>query len=648
MKINNLIQEALKAIEAEIEAVREKPSQDVLLDGEKSDRQPPGEHYYEFETRNQSIQYAELIKAELDDEDLEIHPVEFDDDTLILNFPGDMGATIDRMKVEWENDFVLRKLNEALGRLIDADDEIAKRMQLLFDTNVEREEIENSEEVSTDHQRNDAQLEAIEKSMRNRVTYVWGPPGTGKTSTLGYIIANYLAGDQSVLFASNTNRAVDVGLLSVLEALHTINEERLVQKATRFGEAALDSPHLNEVLFDHQIEQKAMEQEQKVSQMKSTLDEYQQLQEEADELIAEDKEVPKKLDLRCRMLGDKVDEYGGEDALEEKIADMLSVNELVELKKKKLVATTLAKVCTSELFTTLDFDAVVIDEASMANLPYLLVLAAKARKHIVVVGDPMQLPPIALTDQREAKQFLEQDIFAFVSGAKTTEDLFAWHDQNESITCFFNRQYRLKQDLAQLISSVFYQNRLKSDESVSGGTTGSGSDKTVSVVDSAGFHPHLVKKDSDGGFKPKNEVHLFLVNKLVNRFLMKHAIPMHEIGVIVPFRSAVYDTRDLLREEGYNGVEVGTIHTFQGREKEVIIFDTVMSGELQGGGVRHYSVRPFDEAKNGLSVPRLLNVAFSRSKKYLVIIADMRHINRVYENKFLGDLLNRLSHVNVG
>ena len=61
-----------------------------------------------------------------------------------------------------------------------------------------------------------------------------------------------------------------------------------------------------------------------------------------------------------------------------------------------------------------------------------------------------------------------------------------------------------------------------------------------------------------------------------------------------------------------------------------------MSGEIQYGQQRHYSVRPFDETKNGMSVPRLLNVAFSRSKELLIVIADMNHINKVYGRKFFG------------
>ena len=69
----------------------------------------------------------------------------------------------------------------------------------------------SGDSIAQDGHRNDAQKDAIEKALTNRTVFIWGPPGTGKTATLGYIIANYLEQGKSVLFASNTNRAVDVG-----------------------------------------------------------------------------------------------------------------------------------------------------------------------------------------------------------------------------------------------------------------------------------------------------------------------------------------------------------------------------------------------------------------------------------------------------
>ncbi|HLR77000.1 MAG TPA: DEAD/DEAH box helicase, partial [Balneolaceae bacterium] len=317
------------------------------------------------------------------------------------------------------------------------------------------------------------------------------------------------------------------------------------------------------------------------------------------------------------------------------------LNERKELMRFRLTATTLAKVCTSDLFSGLSYDAVVIDEASMANLPYLMVLAAKAKKHIVVVGDPMQLPPIAITGHRASRRFLEKDIFTHVSKSKTTEDLFNWHDFNKPITTFFDTQYRMKQDLAEVLSAVFYEGRLKTTNNKIHTPNNNGQVNTVNIIDTQKYEPVLTQKDEKHGFNPVNEVHLQIIIRMVKRLVINNNILPEEIGIMVPFRNSVYDIKDRLYGQGFSEIEVGTIHTFQGREKQVIIFDTVMSGERQFGGMRHYSVRPFDEEKNGLAVPRLLNVAFSRSKERLVILADMNHINRMYRDKYLGRLLRQ-------
>lgn len=641
MKVKKLIKEAIEAVEAEIEAVQQKPAEDVLREGVRKATQPPGEHHYEFETHNASIRYAEVIRAEWEDKELEIYPVELDEQKITLNFPKSVGERVESLHVEWENDFVLRCLYDELMVLKNAGKKQRKRIESVFDPANEKDE-EAEGEPRHDGRRNEAQLEAVRKAMTNRVLFVWGPPGTGKTATLGYIMANYLAAGKRVLFASNTNRAVDVGLLSAIEALRTIGSNEIEPKTTRYGEPALESSLLEERLFEKHIEKMREERKGRAAEKSSTLEEYQRLQQEVDELMEADEEVPQALDLRCQLLGDKVDEAGGPLAMEEEIDRLLSVNEMAELRKKKLVATTLAKVCTSDLFREMDFDAVVVDEASMANLPYLLVLAGKARKHMVMVGDPMQLPPIALTDQREARDFLERDIFSYVSEAESTGELFEWHDRNRAITCFFDVQYRMRHDLASLISSVFYEGRLKSAGEEDAPEDSGSRHTSVTLFDSSRYRPVLQKKSGDRGFQPLNEVHLQLLERMVKRLVIKNAVPMNEIGIIVPFRSTVYDVRDRLYEMGFGEVEVGTIHTFQGREKRFILFDTVMSGEGAGRGKRHYSVRPFDEAKNGLSVPRLLNVALSRSKDRLVVIADMQHFQRVYGGKFMGRLLEKM------
>lgn len=659
-EVKKLIKQAITAVEAEIEAVREKPSHDVFFDGKRSEHSPLDEFHYEFKTQNRSIRFADVVRGTMDgvDEELELYVVEAKEKKVTLHFPHNYGEAIQSVHLEWENDFVLRRLKSELEYLYNTEHKTYREgIDALFDPDKSREDQSDTKiRVLDDSRRNEAQHEAMVKSLQNRVLFIWGPPGTGKTSTLGFIIANYLVKGKKVLFASNTNRAVDVGLLSAMEALTAVEKEHLEDKITRFGEIALDSPRLEQVHFQNQIERREEQHKQKASKLIQLLGRFKKLQREINNLVDLGETVPDELQRSIEVLEKQLDEHGGEMDVEDKIDEMTRINERKELMRFQLTATTLAKVCTSDLFDGLSYDAVVVDEASMANLPYLMVMAAKAKKHIVVVGDPMQLPPIAITNHNASRRFLEKDIFTFASKSKTTEDLFSWHDFNSPITTFFDMQYRLKQDLAEVLSSVFYEGRLKtaagakrqeaSESSVSDMqnmslNTNSKAGNTVNVIDTQKYGPVLTQKDDKRGFNPVNEIHLQVLMRMVKRLIISNNTLPDEIGIMVPFRNSVYDIKDRLYGQGFDKVEVGTIHTFQGREKKVIIFDTVMSGEKQFNGTRHYSVRPFDEDKNGLAVPRLLNVAFSRSKERLVILADMDHINRMYRDKYLGRLLAR-------
>ena len=53
----------------------------------------------------------------------------------------------------------------------------------------------------------------------NRVTYLWGPPGTGKTRTLSALVRHFSAVEKKILIASNTNQAVDQVLRQLCDAL---------------------------------------------------------------------------------------------------------------------------------------------------------------------------------------------------------------------------------------------------------------------------------------------------------------------------------------------------------------------------------------------------------------------------------------------
>jgi len=642
-KVKTEIKKAIEAVEKEIKAVQERPSHEVLNNGELAKNvEGDGEHYYyRFPTRNQSIQYAETIETAIGGKTYKSKPHQFDEDGIVLEFEDQLEGEPDRAELEWINDFVLRRLQDELQILVDAKEDKLENIEAVF--HPVDETADEFPDIFDDGRRNDAQYTAIQKAVHNRVLFIWGPPGTGKTSTLGYIIANLLKEGKRVLFASNTNRAVDIGMISVIDALQTAGENRLISKITRYGELALEGESLDAIHFENLMESRRNEQKRQQSEIKNLVDRYKKLKKNQDGAEGNEEESGPgtKQKNEFKLLEQQVKRRGGLEALELELEVSETANYHSELKKFDVIGTTLAKVCTSEHFGTMSFDAVVVDEASMANLPYLFVLAAKAEEHMVAVGDPMQLPPIAVTDDWKAKDYLEEDIFTYVSGAESTGDLFRWHDEHPDITAFFDVQYRLKSELAGMISSVFYENRLKTAESLQKKSEMSG--QSVFLLDSARMNPHLTQNREGRGYRPRNECHLQIIRKLSHKLVMQELVPTKEIGIIVPFRSCVYDIRELLYGQGLKGIEVGTIHTFQGRQKQVIVFDTVMSGEKHARGQRHYSVRPFDEAKNGLSVHRLLNVAFSRTQSHLYVLADMNHINHVYDSKFLGRLLRTMS-----
>lgn len=76
---------------------------------------------------------------------------------------------------------------------------------------------QTAQEISSIDPLTDDQRAAIQTCLSRDITFVWGPPGTGKTRTLGALIAHYYRHNKRVLIVSNTNDAVDGVLLSTLK-----------------------------------------------------------------------------------------------------------------------------------------------------------------------------------------------------------------------------------------------------------------------------------------------------------------------------------------------------------------------------------------------------------------------------------------------
>jgi hypothetical protein len=68
---------------------------------------------------------------------------------------------------------------------------------------------------------NPEQKAFVARALGSQVTFLWGPPGTGKTTTLARAVEGYYRAGLSVLVVSNTNVAVDTLLEKIADRLQT-------------------------------------------------------------------------------------------------------------------------------------------------------------------------------------------------------------------------------------------------------------------------------------------------------------------------------------------------------------------------------------------------------------------------------------------
>ena len=81
---------------------------------------------------------------------------------------------------------------------------------------------------------NQYQQKAIASSIGRDTTFIWGPPGTGKTQIIGEIGYLLYESKRSVLVVSHTNIAVDQAILRIGERIPASELEK--GKAIRIGD----------------------------------------------------------------------------------------------------------------------------------------------------------------------------------------------------------------------------------------------------------------------------------------------------------------------------------------------------------------------------------------------------------------------------
>jgi len=331
----------------------------------------------------------------------------------------------------------------------------------------------------------------------------------------------------------------------------------------------------------------------------------------------------KDIQIQLDQIKQTIDQSGGIEAITQKSKVQSKINVEQILEKKQIIFTTLTKLATDESFKRLRFDTVIIDEASMAPLPLIAIAASLSREHLVFAGDPQQLPPISLADSESSKVWLSRDIFMQTSKAQNTTELFNWQQKNPNVT-FLDTQYRMPQTLSNLVSKYFYQSKIKNANANLG-------QNAIQIIDSSDFNPICQKDTRPNSQSRANPTHLqFIINSLHD---LSYNYSSYDIGIISPYRLQLSLIRKMLTDNRLSGVEAGTIHTFQGREKKVIIFDTTDSPPMRPG------ILLDENSSNGDSALKVLTVAFSRAQEKLIIIANVNYFKLNLKGRKLTQIL---------
>lgn len=574
----------------------------------------------------------------------------------------------------------------------------------------------------------------VEQACGSPITYIWGPPGTGKTYAIAHLVAALVERGERVLITSHTNAAVDSALYAAIKtesgsegplAGHAVvASHRLI----RVGRAA-DPKVPTNVLLDGAVDERAEFIRQRISGLeaeakpfverravcRAALREWDALAQVEQQLSAAAGEVAKaerhragrasalgvekasvqrrrqevekaeaawigrkgkvtratnalhqaqdnvkaaEQDLRrmeaklaeaqqlrdalqvdaderkrrCGSLPSRHTLSEEETALQERLqlvdAQTESLRDEIThlydrvLGEAQVVFATLTKLYMGKELENQTFDVVIIDEISMA-LPPLIFLAAGRGTRAVLVGDFLQLPPIVRSKSEVSQARLGTDMF---HRAGVAEDSKA--SSSSRVLAKLTTQRRMLPPIADLARYLAYgPGGIEDDAEVLERRAPDWMsflpDSALVIVDTADLHCWSGKQAQT--MSRFNLYSATLSCELAGMAAAQMAPPAPAdrlpVGIVTPFAAQRRLLTKLVREMELNKwVLSGTVHTFQGSEAELIIFDSVLDEPYWTAGL----VNP----KLASELVRDLNVAVTRARSKLVFVGSSEWLHQ--------------------
>ncbi|HSH83015.1 MAG TPA: AAA domain-containing protein, partial [Herpetosiphonaceae bacterium] len=553
--------------------------------------------------------------------------------------------------------FLYARLQAALQALLDADPARVPHALRLFG---KLDAQNQSRPVQLDHpQLNASQRRAVRLCCKSDLAFIWGPPGTGKTTTLGHIVAELLHAGSRILITSTTNAAIDQVLAQLAEldatrpylersdvvrlgqaqgptfgtSLSEVTAHRYAQLTQRLAWLAERTTHLERLVQSCKLILERLGADARPAQL--------DLFPQAHPLQAVDfgpvfsprhTSVLRRCTIEEQMEAVARRKYRLETLLQGYQARIvqgrqeLSNQEARVVHEARVALSTTTNLYLSPLLQDVQFDVVIVEEAGMTILPALFFSACLAREKIVIVGDPRQLPAIVQSDDPFVRKYLGMNIF----------DVTVPELEHSAVVAMLDVQYRMHPRIGQLVSTLYYHGKLHNDETTTRRAMIAARhpypDAAVVVVDTQGQTSCATRQ---GQFSRFNTATAKLCVELAIAGIRSGVT---SVGIITPYAEQSRVIRALLA--GFPaeapGIECRTVHRFQGSERDMIILDTVDTAPFRPG-ILLTGTGPGSAARN------LVNVAISRARGKLVLIADVPYFRATAPAGAITEMLNRAS-----
>ena len=370
-------------------------------------------------------------------------------------------------------------------------------------------------------------LRPAQRRALNLVThsssFLLGPPGTGKTTTLGVMVAEFLVTNPEarVLLVSTTNLAVDQALLAVDRALEYGIETGVRHQLRRIGHG-----------YDRR------------------------LYDLREHLLPRN---PVHVTVEDKSVGDEYDTT----TYPPKPIHIGDAGENVRLYARTITSCVAGL---SSLRALNEFDLVVFDEASQISLAHTLLVMPLGKARLFA-GDPEQLAPIAKCNIQSVQLWLARSAFALMPTAGPS-------------ICFLNEQSRMAGSICYVDSEIFYGGALRvADDAVADPDWLKSRTRPFGHIP-ANEHVRIERINSTASRTRERrgwsriESAQRTIDLVLSALKAGHAVES-EIVIITPYRLQRADLIKQLSFLGYPKIKVSTVHSCQGSEALFIIFDPV-------------------------------------------------------------------------